>query len=86
MKHRNEKLALDSQTKKMQGIVGSGIGFAIMSWCIQVRGPLYVSMFSPLLLVVVAIVGWAILGEKIHVGRCLNSVCFFSDNWRPLNL
>jgi hypothetical protein len=40
-----------------------------MSWCIQVRGPLYVSMFSPLLLVVVAIVGWAILGEKIHVGR-----------------
>jgi hypothetical protein len=53
----------------MQGIVGSGIAFALMSWCIQVRGPLYVSMFSPLLLVVVAIFGWAILGEKIHVGR-----------------
>lgn len=52
-----------------QGIVGSGIGFSVMAWCIQVRGPLYVSMFSPLLLVVVAIVGWAILGEKIRVGR-----------------
>jgi drug/metabolite transporter (DMT)-like permease len=51
-----------------QGIVGSGIGFTLMSWCIQVRGPLYVSMFSPLLLVVVAIIGWAILGEKIRVG------------------
>lgn len=39
-----------------------------MSWCIQARGPLYVSMFSPLLLVIVAVVGWAILGEKIRVG------------------
>ncbi|CAO2203309.1 unnamed protein product [Urochloa humidicola] len=55
------------------GVVGSGIGFAIMSWCIQVRGPLYVSMFSPLLLVVVAIVGWAILGEKIRVGSAIGS-------------
>ncbi|GJN05482.1 hypothetical protein PR202_ga23110 [Eleusine coracana subsp. coracana] len=55
------------------GIVGSGIAFALMSWCIQVRGPLYVSMFSPLLLVVVAIVGWAILGEKIHVGSAIGS-------------
>ncbi|XP_062208403.1 WAT1-related protein At1g09380-like [Phragmites australis] len=56
------------------GIVGSGIAFALMSWCIQVRGPLFVSMFSPLLLVVVAIVGWAILGEKIHVGSAIGSV------------
>lgn len=56
------------------GIVGSGIGFTLMSWCIQVRGPLYVSMFSPLLLVVVAIIGWAILGEKIRVGTAIGSV------------
>ena len=62
----------------MQGIVGSGIAFAAMSWCIQSRGPLFVSMFSPLMLVVVAIVGWAILEEKIHVGRY---VC--TDNPRP---
>uniref|UniRef100_A0A804N2L9 WAT1-related protein n=1 Tax=Zea mays TaxID=4577 RepID=A0A804N2L9_MAIZE len=39
-----------------------------------VRGPLYVSMFSPLLLVVVAIIGWAILGEKIRVGTAVGSV------------
>ncbi|OEL14960.1 WAT1-related protein [Dichanthelium oligosanthes] len=56
------------------GIIGSGVGFALMSWCIQVRGPLYVSMFSPLLLVVVAIIGWAILGEKIRVGSAIGSV------------
>lgn len=57
-----------------QGIVGSGIGFTLMSWCIQVRGPLYVSMFSPLLLVVVAIIGWAILGEKIRVGTYVDQL------------
>uniref|UniRef100_A0A0D9V004 WAT1-related protein n=1 Tax=Leersia perrieri TaxID=77586 RepID=A0A0D9V004_9ORYZ len=56
------------------GVVGSGIAFALMSWCIQVQGPLFVSMFSPLMLVVVAIVGWAILDEKIHVGSAIGSV------------
>lgn len=45
-----------------------------MSWCIQVRGPLYVSMFSPLLLVIVAVVGWAILGDKIRLGSAIGSV------------
>lgn len=40
-----------------------------MSWCIQKRGPLFVSMFSPLLLVIVSILGWAILDEKLYVGR-----------------
>ncbi|OAY74855.1 WAT1-related protein, partial [Ananas comosus] len=54
------------------GIIGSGLAFALMSWCIQKRGPLYVSMFSPLLLVIVAILGWAILDEKLYrVGSAL---------------
>ncbi|KAE8785975.1 Auxin-induced protein 5NG4 [Hordeum vulgare] len=55
------------------GVVGSGIAFAVMSWCIQSRGPLFVSMFSPLMLVVVAVVGWAILEEKIHLGSAIGS-------------
>ncbi|RRT56858.1 hypothetical protein B296_00024146 [Ensete ventricosum] len=45
-----------------------------MSWCLQRRGPLYVSMFSPLLLVVVAVLGWAILDEKLYVGSVAGSV------------
>ncbi|XP_072959693.1 WAT1-related protein At1g09380 [Typha angustifolia] len=55
------------------GIVGSGLAFALMSWCLQRRGPLYVSMFSPLLLVIVAILGWAILDEKLYVGSATGS-------------
>jgi hypothetical protein len=40
-----------------------------MTWCIQVRGPLFVSMFSPVVLVVVAVLGWGFLDEKVHIGR-----------------
>jgi hypothetical protein len=40
-----------------------------MTWCIEVRGPLFVSMFNPVVLVVVAVLGWAILDEQLHLGR-----------------
>jgi drug/metabolite transporter (DMT)-like permease len=53
----------------MQGLVASGVAITVMSWCIEVRGPVYVSMFSPIMLIAVAFVGWGILDEKIHVGR-----------------
>jgi drug/metabolite transporter (DMT)-like permease len=66
---RRHFLTKNWRARMLQGIVGSGMAFAAMSWCIQTRGPLFVSMFSPLMLVVVAIVGWAILEEKIYVGR-----------------
>uniref|UniRef100_A0ACD5U6T0 Uncharacterized protein n=1 Tax=Avena sativa TaxID=4498 RepID=A0ACD5U6T0_AVESA len=56
------------------GIVGWGITFAVMTWCIQVRGPLFVSMFSPVVLVVVAILGWAVLDEQLHLGSAIGSV------------
>ncbi|KAM0852597.1 hypothetical protein ACQ4PT_051650 [Festuca glaucescens] len=55
------------------GMVASGIVITVMSWCIQVRGPVYVSMFSPIMLIAIAIVGWGILGEKIHVGSVIGA-------------
>ncbi|XP_051221404.1 WAT1-related protein At1g09380-like [Lolium perenne] len=53
------------------GIVGWGITFAVMRWCIQVRDPLFVSMFSPVALVVVGLLGWAFLDEKLHLGSAI---------------
>ncbi|KAM0926495.1 hypothetical protein ACQ4PT_003549 [Festuca glaucescens] len=55
------------------GLVASGIVITVMSWCIQVRGPVYVSMFSPIMLIAVAIMGWGILDEKTRRKR----------NWIP---
>ncbi|KAL7119910.1 hypothetical protein ACP275_02G090600 [Erythranthe tilingii] len=56
------------------GIVCSALAFCLMSWCIERKGPLYVSVFSPLLLVIVAILSWALLEEKLYVGTVAGSV------------
>ncbi|PIA43421.1 hypothetical protein AQUCO_01900070v1 [Aquilegia coerulea] len=55
------------------GILGSAVTFLVMSWCIEKRGPLYVSAFNPLLLIIVAIFGWAMLDEKVYVGSVVGS-------------
>ncbi|KAI3445455.1 hypothetical protein Pfo_002120 [Paulownia fortunei] len=56
------------------GVVCSALAFCLMSWCIERKGPLYVSVFSPLLLVIVAILSWALLEEKLYVGTVAGSV------------
>ena len=53
----------------VQGVVASALILTVMSWCIRQRGPLYASVFNPLMLVVVAILGSLLLDEKLHVGR-----------------
>ncbi|GJZ47859.1 WAT1-related protein [Tanacetum coccineum] len=56
------------------GVVCSGMGVCMMSWCIDRKGPLFVSVFSPLLLVIVAVLSWAFLREKLYLGTVLGSV------------
>ncbi|XP_076904986.1 WAT1-related protein At1g09380-like [Bidens hawaiensis] len=56
------------------GVVCSGIGVCMMTWCIHRKGALFVSVFSPLLLVIVAALSWAFLLEKLCVGTVLGSV------------
>ncbi|XP_023545290.1 WAT1-related protein At1g09380 isoform X2 [Cucurbita pepo subsp. pepo] len=56
------------------GIVCSGLTFSITSWIIQRKGPLYVSIFTPLLLIIVAIFSWALLHEQLYVGTVLGSI------------
>ncbi|OIV91553.1 hypothetical protein TanjilG_08965 [Lupinus angustifolius] len=58
----------------IQGIVVSGIMVAAISWCVRTRGPLFVSVFSPLMLVVVAFAGSTILDEKLYLGSIIGSV------------
>ncbi|KAI3834153.1 hypothetical protein MKW98_018203 [Papaver atlanticum] len=53
--------------------LGSALALVAMSWCISKCGPLYVSMFSPLLLVIAAVLGWGILDEKLYVGSVVGS-------------
>ncbi|WKA02635.1 hypothetical protein VitviT2T_020797 [Vitis vinifera] len=55
-------------------IVCTALAFCLMSWTIQRKGPLYVSVFSPLLLVIVAILSWALLRDKLHFGTVVGSL------------
>ncbi|KAL8162322.1 hypothetical protein V2J09_013811 [Rumex salicifolius] len=61
-------------TVAFTGVVGSGICITLFSWCVKLKGPLYVSVFSPLLLILVAIAGSLILDERLHLGSVLGAV------------
>ncbi|RDX77820.1 WAT1-related protein, partial [Mucuna pruriens] len=56
------------------GIVASGIVVIITAWCIQMRGPLFASVFNPLMLVLVAIAGSLMLNENLYVGSVVGAV------------
>ncbi|KAK2661408.1 hypothetical protein Ddye_007941 [Dipteronia dyeriana] len=56
------------------GIVCSALAFLLVAYSIQQKGALYVSVFSPMLLVIVTILSWALFGEKLFVGTAIGSI------------
>ncbi|KAJ1419926.1 EamA domain [Sesbania bispinosa] len=61
-------------TVSYAGIVVSGVVVVVMSWCVHTRGPLFVSIFNPLVLVILAIVDSTMLNEKLHLGSIIGAV------------
>ncbi|KAI4318785.1 hypothetical protein MLD38_032452 [Melastoma candidum] len=55
------------------GVFGSGLSITLMTWCVRTRGPLFVSMFNPLVLVAVAFMAPMLLDEKLYLGSILGS-------------
>jgi len=51
-----------------QGIVSSSIAYYVQGLVMQKRGPVFVTAFSPLMMIIVAIMGSFILAENIYVG------------------
>ncbi|NP_001306254.1 WAT1-related protein At1g09380-like precursor [Solanum lycopersicum] len=56
------------------GIISSALAFYLITWCIKRKGPLYVSVFLPLLLVISSFLSWALLGEKLYIGTIVGSM------------
>ncbi|CAA2983879.1 WAT1-related At5g07050-like [Olea europaea subsp. europaea] len=50
------------------GIVSSSIAYYVQGLVMKKRGPVFVTSFSPLMMIIVAIMGSFILAEKIYVG------------------
>ncbi|WVZ78280.1 hypothetical protein U9M48_026021 [Paspalum notatum var. saurae] len=53
------------------GIMGSGVGFLAMSWCIEQRGPVFTTAFTPLIQLIAGAINVIALHEQLHVGRCM---------------
>ncbi|KAK4271103.1 hypothetical protein QN277_019843 [Acacia crassicarpa] len=61
-------------TAVYSGVVASGIMVIVISWCVRMRGPLYASVFNPLMLVLVAIAGSLMLDENLYLGSVIGAV------------
>lgn len=49
--------------------MASGLVVIVTAWCIKMRGPLFASVFNPLMLVLVAVAASLMLDEKLYLGR-----------------
>lgn len=51
-----------------QGLV-SGLAYYVIGWASKARGPVFVSAFNPLSMVIVAILSSFVFFEKMYLGR-----------------
>ncbi|XP_031101195.1 WAT1-related protein At3g30340-like [Ipomoea triloba] len=56
------------------GVVGSSICYAVMSWCVKQRGPVFTSTFSPFSQIFAIVFDVSIIHEQIYLGSILGSI------------
>ncbi|XP_010499130.1 PREDICTED: WAT1-related protein At1g25270-like [Camelina sativa] len=56
------------------GIVVSGMVVPLVAWCIATKGALFVTVFSPIRLVIVALIGSFALEETLHLGSIIGAM------------
>ncbi|KAL5558388.1 hypothetical protein UlMin_034599 [Ulmus minor] len=56
------------------GIVSSGITYYVQGLVLRSRGPVFVTAFNPLCMVLVAILSSIVLAEKIHLGSIIGGI------------
>ncbi|XP_009103057.1 WAT1-related protein At1g25270 isoform X3 [Brassica rapa] len=61
-------------TTVYSGVVVSGLVMPLVAWCIEKKGPLYVTVFSPIRLVIVALVGSFALEETLYLGSLIGAI------------
>ncbi|KAH1235372.1 WAT1-related protein [Glycine max] len=72
---------LEIMTVVYAGLVGSGLCYVAMSWCVKQRGPVFTSAFTPLLQMFVAVLDFSILHEEIYLGSVAGSVLVISGTY-----
>lgn len=52
----------------LQGLVASGVAFAVQTWCIDRGGPVFVAVYQPVQTLLVAVMASLLLGEQFYLG------------------
>ncbi|KAI9071114.1 hypothetical protein K1719_046922 [Acacia pycnantha] len=61
-------------TVLFSGMVGSGLCFVGMSWCVKKRGPVFTAAFSPFVQIMAAMIDVPLLHEQLNLGSVLGSI------------
>ncbi|KAL9298284.1 hypothetical protein ACSQ67_024180 [Phaseolus vulgaris] len=61
-------------TAAYSGIVSSSISYYVQGLVIKKKGPVFATSFSPLMMIISAIMGYFILAEKIYLGGVIGAI------------
>ncbi|CAL4896136.1 unnamed protein product [Urochloa decumbens] len=69
------KLGLDVSLLAVaySGIVGTGVCFYLQTWCVGMKGPVFLAMWNPLSLMLTVLCS-SLLGETVHLGSILGGI------------
>ncbi|TXG50805.1 hypothetical protein EZV62_023329 [Acer yangbiense] len=56
------------------GMIGSGLCYVGMAWCVKKKGPVFTAAFSPLVQIMAAMLDIPILHEQLYIGSLLGSI------------
>ncbi|XP_021760388.1 WAT1-related protein At3g30340-like [Chenopodium quinoa] len=56
------------------GVLGSGLCYVGISWCVEQRGPVFTSAFSPSIQIYIAIMDLSFFHEQIYLGSVIGSI------------
>ncbi|PSS19921.1 WAT1-related protein [Actinidia chinensis var. chinensis] len=56
------------------GVISSGITYYVQGLVMKTRGPVFVTAFNPLCMIIVAVLGSIILAEKLHLGSIIGAI------------
>lgn len=74
MEHWRLGLNIRLYSSAYAGFIASGSAFPLLSWCLRKKGPLFIAVFSPLMLIFVAVLSSIFLEEALHLGSVLGSI------------
>ncbi|KAL8266362.1 hypothetical protein R6Q59_003706 [Mikania micrantha] len=69
---------LDNKTEWVSvvfaAIFGTAARNSLITWCLRKKGPIFVSMFKPISMVIAVIMGIIFLGDVLHLGSVIGAV------------